>query len=87
MTFHVLARVTLRPSILDPEGKAVTHALGDLGLGAVSGVRIGKHIEMTVEADSAAEARRVATEACEKLLANPVMEDFAVEAVDAVQAA
>ena len=69
-------RVTLRPSILDPQGKAVHHALKDLGFDTVDQVRMGKYIEMWIETDDEAEAERTAREACEKLLANPVMEDF-----------
>ncbi|WP_457652339.1 phosphoribosylformylglycinamidine synthase subunit PurS [Rhodocaloribacter sp.] len=69
-------RITLRPSILDPQGKAVHHALKNLGFDTVDQVRMGKYVEMWIETDDEAEARRVAREACEKLLANPVMEDF-----------
>ena len=71
--------VTLRPSILDPQGKAAQHALASLGFYAVERVRIGKFIEMQIDTDDAAEAERIARTACEKLLANPVMEDFTVE--------
>ena len=73
-----LARVTvtLRKSILDPQGKAVHHALESLGLGSVEQVRIGKIIELQIQSLSEAEARRIAEEACKKLLANPVMEDY-----------
>lgn len=71
-------RITLRSSILDPQGKAVHHALSSLGYEAVERVRMGKFAELWIDADSEAEARRVAEEACEKLLANPVMEDFEV---------
>ena len=87
--YKAVVTVTLRPSILDPQGKAVQHALHDLGHGAVRQVRVGKHVELLVEAGSAAEAEAVATEACRQLLANPVMEDFAVhvEAVSAEAAA
>ena len=70
--------VTLRSSILDPQGKATHHALSQLGFEAVNEVRIGKHIELNIEADSEESAAIVAREACEKLLANPVMEDFLV---------
>lgn len=68
--------VTLRQSILDPQGKATRHALSELGYGAVEKVRMGKFIELWIKADSESEARRQVTEACEKLLSNPVMEDF-----------
>ncbi len=78
MTFKASIHITLRPSILDPQGKAVHHALGNLGYDAVRRVRIGKHAELWIEAESEEAARAVAQEACEKLLANPVMEDFAI---------
>ncbi len=71
--------VTLRKSILDPQGKAVEHAVHTLGLGAISNIRIGKNIEFTIDARDAAEAERLTRDACSKLLANPVMEDFTVE--------
>ncbi len=71
--------VTLRPSILDPQGKAAHHALGELGFSSVQSVRIGKFIELDVDAASAAEAKTVAENACKQLLANAVMEDFHVE--------
>jgi phosphoribosylformylglycinamidine synthase PurS subunit len=69
-------RVTLRPSILDPQGKAIQHAISSLGMDRVSDVRMGKYIEMKIASDDRAEADRIASEACRKLLANPVMEDF-----------
>lgn len=68
--------VTLRTSILDPQGKAVHHALESLGLGSVYDVRIGKHVQMKIESSSVEEARRITEEACKKLIANPVMEDY-----------
>ena len=70
--------VTLRESILDPKGKAAHHALENLGLGNVQNVRIGKLIELDIDAGSEDEARATATEACTKLLANEVMEDFEI---------
>ena len=70
--------VTLRPSILDPQGKAVHHALESLGYGAVEHVRMGKFVEMWIDETTAEAAEAVARAACEKLLANPVMEDFAI---------
>lgn len=64
--------------LLDPQGKAVLGGLGNLGLGAVSDVRVGKNVTLQVEAASEAEARAIAEEASKKLLANPVMEYFEV---------
>ena len=71
--------ITLRPSILDPEGKTIQHALTNLGYDAVDQVRMGKQAEVWIDAASEAEARAVATEACEKLLANPVTENFDIQ--------
>lgn len=71
-------QITLRPSILDPQGKAVQHALQSLGHAEVQQVRMGKYAELWIEAESAEAARALAEEACRRLLANPVMEDFAV---------
>jgi phosphoribosylformylglycinamidine synthase PurS subunit len=72
-------RVTLRPSILDPQGKAVEHAIGTLNVGAVRDVRMGKYIELRVDTGSEADARKITEDVCRKLLANPVMEDFSFE--------
>lgn len=71
--------VTLRPSILDPQGKAVAHAIGTLGVAGVSSVRMGKYVEVTFEGDDVDAARAATEEICRKLLANPVMEDFRFE--------
>jgi phosphoribosylformylglycinamidine synthase len=68
--------VVLRPSILDVQGKAVELGIHTLGLKEVQNVRIGKSITMTVDAATESEAHRITDEACKKLLANPVMEDY-----------
>ncbi|WP_412063012.1 phosphoribosylformylglycinamidine synthase subunit PurS [Rubrivirga sp. IMCC45206] len=81
MQFTAHVRVTLRPSILDPQGKAITSALGDLGMGAVTSVRAGKFFELTVDAASAEAAEGVVQQAAGKLLANPVTEDFTILAL------
>lgn len=70
--------VTLRKSILDPKGKASKEALHNLGYQAIEDVRIGKFIELNINASSENEAETVARDACSKLLANEVMEDFTV---------
>lgn len=77
--YKAKVNVTLRPSILDPKGKAAHHALENLGLNQVENVRIGKFIELDVNASSEAEAKAIAEQACRKLLANEVMEDFFIE--------
>ena len=77
--YKAKVNVTLRPSILDPKGKAAHHALQNLGIEQVEKVRIGKFIELDVNAESEAAAKEVVQEACTKLLANEVMEDFEIE--------
>jgi phosphoribosylformylglycinamidine synthase PurS subunit len=74
--YRAKINITLRSSILDPQGKAVHHALENLGLPAVEEVRIGKFIELNIRCSGESEAKAVAEEACKKLLANPVMEDY-----------
>ena len=73
-----LAEINVMPQkeILDPQGKAVLIGLQNLGINQVAGVRIGKHITLTVDAVSEAEANEVVTNACKKLLANLIMEEF-----------
>ena len=78
MTYQVDIRVMPLKDLLDPQGKAVLGGLASLSLVAVTDVRIGKHISLTVEAGSAEEARSIAEEASKRLLANPVMESFEV---------
>lgn len=74
------AHITIMPlkELLDPQGKAVMGGLSNLGLGAISDVRIGKHITLQVNAADADAAKAIAEEATKKLLANPVMEQFEV---------
>lgn len=74
--------VTLKPEVLDPEGRAVRKAAGSLGYEGVGEVRQGKHFELALDARDEAEARRLAEELAEKLLANPVIEDYRVERVE-----
>jgi phosphoribosylformylglycinamidine synthase len=79
MPYKVHVRIVPRAGLLDPQGQAVEHALTALGFAEASEVRIGKAIELAIEADSAADARARAEAMCERLLANPVTEDFQVE--------
>ncbi len=74
--YKAKVNITLRNSILDPKGKAAHHALQNLGLKPVKDVRIGKYIELNIDATSKDEAYGLAETACTKLLANEVMEDF-----------
>jgi phosphoribosylformylglycinamidine synthase subunit PurS len=72
-------KVTLKRGVLDPQGEAVRHALGALGFAGVDGVRIGKVIELDLAATDPAAAEAEVAAMCEKLLANTVIEDYAVE--------
>lgn len=69
--------MTLRKSILDPQGKAIEHALSTLGYKELSDVRSGKLFEVKLNCATREDAERVTNEICKKLLANPVMEDYA----------
>jgi phosphoribosylformylglycinamidine synthase subunit PurS len=77
-TYHANVTVTLRKAILDVQGKTVEHALHSLHMPQLGNVRIGKHIELSVQAPDADTARSLVREACDKLLTNPVMEDYAI---------
>lgn len=68
--------VTLRKSILDPQGKAVQHGMHSLGYDGVKNVRMGKFVELEIDAANKEAAETITREVSEKLLANPVMEDF-----------
>jgi phosphoribosylformylglycinamidine synthase len=81
MTYHVQIKVMPLKDLLDPQGKAVLGGLSNLGLTTIADVRVGKHITLDIDAESEAAAKQIATEACQKLLANPVMEFFEIEMV------
>ncbi len=71
--------VTLKPSVFDPQGTTVADALHTLGYAAVKSVRQGKYFELDINARTEEEARRLASEAADKLLANPVIESYRIE--------
>ena len=77
MKAHI--HVTLKNGVLDPQGKAVEHALGSLGFGGVDNVRQGKFIELDLSETDPLRAKAQANEMCEKLLANTVIENYSVE--------
>jgi phosphoribosylformylglycinamidine synthase subunit PurS len=79
--FRLEVLVRPRPGLLDPQGKAVHHALNSLGWDGVEEVRIGKAILLDLKAASEAEALELAEAMCRKLLANPVTEDFEISAI------
>ena len=71
--------VTLKKSVLDPQGKAVQHALSTIGFQEVKDVRVGKYIELDLGSVEKAQAETKIKTMCEKLLANTVIEDFKYE--------
>ena len=75
--------VTLKPSVFDPQGTTVAEALHTLGYASVSDVRQGKYFELEIAAATADEVKKIASEVSQKVLANPVIESFRVEVVDA----
>jgi phosphoribosylformylglycinamidine synthase len=77
--FKSKIKVTLRKSILDPQGKTVEHSIQSLGYRNILSTRIGKYIELKIDANDEKEAERITDEVCRKLLANPVMEDYEFE--------
>ena len=78
-TFEARIEITHRPGILDPQGANVERALPALGYQNVRHVRVGKSIRLVLDAADAAAAGAQVDEMCRRLLANPVIEDFAVE--------
>jgi phosphoribosylformylglycinamidine synthase len=78
MRFGFEVLVSLKPGLLDPQGKAVEASLPALGWTNVDGVRVGKHIALTVEASDEAVARAQVELIAERLLSNPVIEDFQI---------
>jgi phosphoribosylformylglycinamidine synthase PurS subunit len=73
-----IAEIDVMPhkALLDPQGKAVTGSMKNLGLPEIGNVRIGKHIQLEIEADGEVAAREKVEKACKELLANPIMEGF-----------
>jgi phosphoribosylformylglycinamidine synthase len=72
-----------RSGLLDPQGQAVEHALSALGFGEAGGVRVGRAIQLEVAAPTRADAEARARQMCDKLLANPVTEDYLLEVEEA----
>ena len=73
--------ITLKSGVLDPQGKAIAHALGSLGFSGVDDVRQGKFIEIKLAEQDRGKAEAAVKQMCEKLLANTVIESFRVEIV------
>jgi phosphoribosylformylglycinamidine synthase len=81
--FRVAVHIVPRKGILDPQGKAVADALHALGFRAVNEARVGRHVVLDVAAADSAAARGAVSKMCERLLANPVTEDFEIASVEA----
>ncbi len=77
----IIVKVTLKNGVLDPQGKAIRHALASLGFEGVEDVRQGKLIELDIAETDTEKARITAIDMCEKLLANTVIENYSVEVV------
>ncbi len=82
-TFRVSVHITPRRGILDPQGKAVESALHSLGFEGVISVHVGRHVIIDTESENADAAVASVTAMCERLLANPVTEDFEIESATA----
>ena len=76
MKFKAEIDVMPLDALLDPQGKAVSNSMGNVGLPEIDGVRIGRHIRLFVEADSPEIAEQKVDEACKKMLANQIMESY-----------
>jgi phosphoribosylformylglycinamidine synthase len=83
MKFRVAVQVLPRRGILDPQGKAVGDALRTLGFAGVTDVHVGRHLVIDTTADSADAAKAAVKSMCDRLLANPVTEDFIIAGVEA----
>jgi len=81
--FRFAVNVTPRPGILDPQGRAVEQSLPHLNVSGVSGVRVGRRVELTVSAADEAAARAVVDRLASELLSNPLIEAYEVEALPA----
>jgi len=81
--YKAVINVTLKKSVLDPQGKTVLHALSSLGFTEARDLRVGKHFELTVEASDRKLAEARIREMCDKLLINPVIEDYTLELEEA----
>ena len=82
--FKGRVRVMPRTGLLDPQGTAVAHALGALGFAQVGDVRVGRTLEVLLEANSEPEVRDRLRDMCDRLLANPVTEDYTIDPGEAV---
>lgn len=82
-SFKAEIKITLRQGILDVQGKAVEHALHSMEFDLLSDVRIGKFVELRVDAQNDGQAQVLVESACKKLIANPIIEDYSINLVEA----
>jgi phosphoribosylformylglycinamidine synthase PurS subunit len=83
MKFKAEIDVMPLDALLDPQGKAVSNSMKTIGLAEITGVRVGRHIRLFVEADSQEVASQKVEEACKKLLSNQIMESYSFQIVEA----
>jgi phosphoribosylformylglycinamidine synthase subunit PurS len=83
ISFRFAVNVTPKPGILDPQGRAVEGSLGHLGIEGVSGVRVGRRVELTVDAADEAAAQAIVERLASELLSNPLIEAYEVEEIGA----
>jgi phosphoribosylformylglycinamidine synthase subunit PurS len=79
MTFRCEVYISPRADILDPQGDAVSRALAGLGFAGASDVKVGKYLTLVLEAESQASAEQTLRAMCDKLLANPIIEDYTLK--------
>jgi phosphoribosylformylglycinamidine synthase len=85
--FHFAVNVLPKEGILDPQGRAVEQSLPHLGLAGIGQVRVGRRVELAVDAPDATAARGLVEELARELLCNPMIEQYAIEALGAISAA
>ncbi|MBI3749452.1 MAG: phosphoribosylformylglycinamidine synthase subunit PurS [Chloroflexi bacterium] len=86
-SFRFAVNVTPKPGILDPQGRAVQGSLGHLGISGVSAVRVGRRVELTVDAADGPAARDVVDQLARELLSNPLIETYDLEPIGAASSA
>jgi phosphoribosylformylglycinamidine synthase len=82
-SFRFAVNVTPKPGILDPQGRAVEGSLGHLGISGVTAVRVGRRVELTVEAADEPAARGIVDQLARELLSNPLIEAYVLEPIGA----
>ena len=81
--FKATINVTLKKSVLDPQGQTVLHALGTMGFNDAKKLRVGKFFELSIDADSRQKAETRVKEMCDKILTNPVIEEYSFQLQEA----